>query len=128
MAGTSNYGSTLTFNSSAVGPCIVTAFPEVVMDDADTTAHDGTGYASSIPTGLVRVGDLTLSVLAEASTYTTLRAHQTNLTVAAVAITNTLETITGDGWVKSVKVEDADATDPDALKLTVVFACTGAWS
>lgn len=128
MAGTTNYGSVLTFGGSSIGACIVTGFPEVVMDEADTTSHDGTGFASSIPTGLVHVGDLTLSVLAESGTYDGLRTFQTNKTVDAVEVTNGIDTITGDGWVRSVKVEDADATDPDAIKLTVVFACTGAWS
>ncbi len=30
--------------------------------------------------------------------------------------------------IQSVKVEDADAQSPDANKLTVVVACTGAWT
>lgn len=128
MAGTSDYSSTFTFNSVSIGKCIVTGFPEVVMDEAETTSHDGTGFASSIPSGLVRVGDLTLSILAESGKYAAIRLLQTNKTVATASVTNGLDTISGSGWIRSVKVEDADATDPNAIKLTVVVACTGSWS
>ena len=128
MTAVSNYGSLFTFNGASVGKCIVTGFPEVVMDDAETTNHSGSGYAESIPTGLVRVGDLTLSVLDESGVYTALRLLQTNKTIATAVITNGIDTLTGSGWIRSVKLEDADATDPDANKLTVVVACTGAWT
>jgi hypothetical protein len=128
MAAASDYGSLFTFNAVSIGKCIVTGFPEVVMDEAETTSHDGTGFASSIPGGLVRVGDLTLSILAEAGTYEALRLLQTNKTVDDASLTNSLDTIAGSGWIRSVKVEDADATDPNAIKLAVVVACTGAWT
>jgi hypothetical protein len=128
MAAGSDYGSLLTFGGDPLGLCIVTGFPEVVMDEADTTCHDGSGFASSIPTGLVRVGDITLSVLAESGTWDAILALQVAKTVDAVSISNTIDTIAGDGWIRSVKVEDADATDPNAIKLTVVIACTGSWT
>ena len=128
MAGNTDYGSVLTFGAASLGSCIVTGFPEVVMDEADTTNHSGGGYAESIPTGLVRVGDLTLSLLAEAGMWDDILALQVAKTVDAVEITNGLDTITGDGWIRSIKVEDADATDPNAIKLTVVIACTGSWT
>jgi hypothetical protein len=128
MAAASNYGSLFTFNAASIGKCIVTGFPEVVMGDAETTNHSGAGYAESIPDGLVRVGDLTLSVLDEAGVYTAIRLLMTNKTVATAIVTNNIDTITGSGWIRSVKVEDADANDPDANKLTVVVACTGAWT
>ena len=128
MAAASNYGSLFTFNAVSIGKCIVTGFPEVVMGDAETTNHSGGGYAESIPDGLVRVGDLTLSVLDEAGVYTAIRLLMTNKTVATAIVTNNIDTITGSGWIRSVKVEDADSTDPDANKLTVVVACTGSWT
>jgi hypothetical protein len=128
MAGATNYGSTFTFNGVSIGKCIIVGFPEVVMGDAETTNHSSGGYAESIPDGLVRVGDLTLSVLDEAGVYTALRLLQTNKTVATAVVGNGIDTLTGSGWIRSVKAEDADATDPDANKLTVVVACTGSWT
>lgn len=128
MTAVTNYGSTFTFNSVSIGKCIIVGFPEVVMDDAETTNHSSGGFAESIPAGLVRVGDLTLSVLNETGVYAALRLLQTNKTVATAVVGNGLDTITGSGWIRSVKAEDADATDPDANKLTVVVACTGSWT
>lgn len=128
MAAVTNYGSTFTFNGSSIGKCIIVGFPEVVMDDAETTNHSSGGYAESIPSGLVRVGDLTLSVLDETGVFAAIRLLMTNKTVATAVIGNGLDTLTGSGWIRSVKVEDADATDPDANKLTVVVACTGSWT
>lgn len=128
MTAVTNYGSLFTFNGASIGKCIVTGFPEVVMGDAETTNHSGSGYAESIPDGLVRIGDLTLSILNETGVYTAIRLLMTNKTVATAIVTNGIDTITGSGWIKSVKAEDADATDPDANKLTVVVACTGAWT
>lgn len=128
MTAVTNYGSLFTFNGASVGKCIITGFPEVVMGEAETTNHSGSGYAESIPDGLVRVGDLTLSILNESGVYTALRLLQTNKTVATAVVTNGIDTIQGSGWIRSVKPEDADATDPDANKLTVVVACTGSWT
>jgi len=128
MTAVTNYGSTFTFNSVSIGKCIVVGFPEMVMGEAETTNHSGAGYAESIPDGLVRAGDLTLSVLDETGVYTALRLLQTNKTVATAAVGNGIDSISGSGWIRSVKIEDADATDPDANKLTVVVACTGAWT
>lgn len=128
MTAVTNYGSLFTFNSVSIGKCIITGFPEVVMGEAETTNHSGNGYAESIPDGLVRVGDLTLSILNESGVYTALRLLQTNKTVATAVVTNGIDTITGSGWVRSVKPEDADSTDPDANKITVVVACTGSWT
>ena len=128
MAAVTNYGSLFTFNGVSIGKCIVTGFPEVVQGEAETTNHSGGGYAESIPDGLVRVGDLTLSILNESGVYTAIRTLQTNKTVAIAVVTNGIDTITGSGWIRSVKPEDADATDPDANKITCVVACTGSWT
>ena len=55
MAGTSNYGSTWTFNAASY-KCIVTGFPELTTDELDATNHSSGGYAESVPSGLIRVG------------------------------------------------------------------------
>jgi hypothetical protein len=128
MAAVSDYGSTFTFNGSSIGKCIVVGFPEVSDGGVETTNHSGVGYAESIPSGLKRIGDLTLSVLNESGVYSALRTLQNNKTVATAVVGNGIDTITGSGWIKSVKGEDADATDPKANSLTVVVACTGSWS
>jgi hypothetical protein len=128
MAASSDYGSTFTFNSVSIGKCIIVGFPEVSDEGVETTNHSTSGYATSIPSGLVRVGDLTLSVLDESGVYAAIRLLMTNKTVATAAIGNGIESISGSAWVKSVKLEDADATGPKADTMTVVLACTGAWS
>jgi hypothetical protein len=128
MTAVSDYGSTFTFNSVSIGKCIVVGFPEVIDEGTETTNHSSSGYGESIPSGLKRIGDLTLSVLNESGVYSALRTLQNNKTVAAAIVTNGIDTITGSGWVKSVKPEDADATSPKANGITVVLACTGSWS
>ena len=124
MAGTSNYGSTWTFNAVSY-KVIVTGFPEVTTDEIDTTHHASGGFAESIPSGLLRVGNITMEVLEESGNYSTLQTAMTNKTVANSVIENNLTTLTGSSYIKSVKMEDADAQSPDANKLTVVLAMTG---
>lgn len=127
MAGTSNYGSTWTFNGESY-KCIVTGFPELSTDEIDTTNHSSGSYAEAIPSGLIRVGNFTLSLLEESGNLLALRNHLANKTVANSIIENNLTTLTGSSFIKSVKVEDADAQSPDANKITVVVAATGTWT
>jgi hypothetical protein len=124
MSGTSNYGSTWTFNGASY-KCIVTGFPELTTDEIDTTNHSSGGYAESIPSGLIRVGNITMAVLEESGNFSTLQTAMVNKTVANSVIENNLTTLTGSSYVKSVKQEDADAQSPDANKMTVVLAMTG---
>lgn len=126
MAGTSNYGSTWTF-ANASYKCIVTGFPEITTDELDSTNHSSGGYAESVPSGLVRVGDITMSVLEESGNFATFQTAMVNKTVATSVIENNLTTLTGSSFIVSVKMEDADAQSPDVNKLTVVLAATGAW-
>lgn len=128
MTAVTNYGSTFTFNGSSIGKCIVVGFPELATDAANTTNHSSGGFAESIPNGVITVGDMTLSVLDETGVVSALRTLVVNKTVATAVVGNGIDTLTGSGWIKSVKVEDADAQGPDANKLTVVVACTGVWT
>lgn len=128
MTAVTNYGSTFTFNSTTIGKCIVVGFPEFATDAADTTNHSSSGWGENIPNGLIRMGELTLSVLNESGVYSALRTLMVNKTVATAVISNGIDTITGSAWVKNVKMEDADAQSPDANKLTVVLQATGSWS
>jgi hypothetical protein len=126
MAGTSNYGSTWTFNSASY-KCIVTGFPELTTDELDATNHSSGGYAESVPSGLIRVGNITMSVLEESGNFATFQTAMVNKTVANSVIENNLATLTGSSYILSVKQEDADAQSPDVNKLTVVLAATGTW-
>lgn len=128
MTATTNYGSTFTFNSVTIGKCIVIGFPEFATEGPDTTNHSSGGWGESIPSGLIRVGDLTMSVLNEAGVYLAIRTLMVNKTIGPSVIANGVDTITGQSWIKSVKLEDADAQSPDANKLTVVVAPTGSWT
>lgn len=127
MAGTSNYGSTWTFNSESY-KCIVTGFPAISTDAIDTTNHSSGSYAEQIPSGLVRIGNFTLEVLEESGNLLALRNHVVNKTVATSVIENNLTTLTGSSFIVSVTPSEADATSPDANKLTVEVACTGTWT
>lgn len=128
MAGTSNYGSTFTFNGATIGKCIVIGFPELATAEADITNHSSGGFGESIPNGLIRISDITMSLLDETGVFAALRTYMVNKTIATAVISNNGTPITGSAWIKSVKLEDADAQSPDANKLTVVLACTGSWT
>jgi len=127
MAGTSNYGSTWTF-ANASYKCIVTGFPEVTTDTLDATNHLSGGYAEAVPSGLIRIGDITMSVLEESGNLSTFLTAMVNKTVATSVIENNLTTLTGSSFIASVKMEDADAQGPDVNKLTVVLSTTGVWT
>lgn len=127
MAAVSNYGSTFTFNGSSIGKCRIITPPSLEMDDAETTNHSSSGWAESIPGGLIRVGDTTIELLNESGVLSALRTSMVNKTVAAAVITNGIDTLTSAGaWIKSITPTEADATDPEANGLTIVIANTGA--
>lgn len=127
MAGTSNYGSTWTFDGESY-KCIVTGFPELKTDKINTTNHSSGGYGEAIPSGLIMVGDFTLEVLEESGNFAALLDHMVNKTVATSVIENNLTTLTGSSFILSAKPEDADAQSPDANKITVVVSPTGTWT
>jgi hypothetical protein len=128
MAPSTNYGSTLTFNGATIGKCVVEGFPEISTGKIDTTNHAGGGKAESIPSGLVSLGDLTVTVLEEAGTLAAIKTYIDNKTVGTIAIANNSSTMSGQGYFLSVAPGEADAQDPDANKLEVALACTGAWT
>ena len=127
MAATSNFGSTWTFNGASY-KCIVTGFPELTTEPLNSNNHSSPGYTEKIPSGLVDVGDITMSVLEESGNFATLQTAMVNKTVATSVIENNLTTLTGSSFIISVKPEDADAQGPDVNKLTVVLSATGAWT
>ncbi len=128
MTAVTNYGSLFTFNSVSIGKCRVTGFPEIATDKAPTTNHSSGGFAESIPTGLITIGDMKLSLLNEAGVLSALRTLLVNKTVATAVVTNGIDTITGQGYILSVQPKDADAEAPKANELDVVVAATGTWT
>lgn len=127
MSGTSNYGSSWTFNGEAY-KCKVVGFPAIMTDVIPTTHHGSGGYAESIPSGLIRIENFTLEVLEESGNLLALRNHMASKTVATSIIENNLTTLTGSSFIVSVTPSEADAQSPDADFLTVEVACTGTWT
>ncbi|HEY6020149.1 MAG TPA: hypothetical protein VIY48_09680 [Candidatus Paceibacterota bacterium] len=125
MAYDTDYGSTLSFAGSSVGDCKVIDFPELATEMIDTTNHASGGYAEQIPSGLIRVGDITLEVLMEAGMLAAIQAKIVAKTSGAIVVTNEIDTFTGTGYYKSIKEESADAQAPDAVRATVVMSFTG---
>lgn len=123
-----NYGSTLTFNGATIGKCVVEGFPEISTGKIDITNHASGGKAESIPNGVVSLGDMTVTVFEESGTLAALNTYINNKTVGTVAIANNSSTMSGSGFFLSVAPGEADAQDPDANKLEVAIACTGAWT
>lgn len=125
MTGTSDYGSTLTFNASSIGKCIVIDFPELATDKINVTNHASGGYSEAIPSGLLTIGDITLMLLCEASKFGNIKDFMEAKTVGTVVISNGLDTFSGSGFFVSIKEESADAQGPNAVRASVVIAFTG---
>ena len=128
---TTNYGMTFTFNGSSIGSCQIIEYPEVSTGVVETTDHAGGGVAEFIPSGVLTLGQITLSVICSvASNVTTLDTAMDNKTVANSVISNGVNTATFSSFIQSIKIESADATGPEANKMTVVIQPTGtiAWS
>lgn len=124
-AATSNYGATLTHGGVAIGACMVIDFPEIITDKAETTNHAGGGVREYIPSGLIGLGDITISVILVAGVLSAIYTKMQNKIIASTVINDGIETKTFSGFFLSIKEEAADATGPDASKATVVITCTG---
>jgi len=124
-AGISDYGSTLTFAAQAIGKCIVIDFPELATDKIDTTNHASGGYSEAIPSGLLRIGDITLMVLCEAGKFGAIKDFMEAKTTGAIVVANPLDSFSGTGFFVSIKEEAADAQAPNAVRASVVMAFTG---
>lgn len=122
----SNYASTLTFNGATIGACMVIDFPELTTGKIEITNHAGGGVAEFIPSGVLTAGDITLSLIDASGVFSALKTYMTNKTIATTVLTDGIKTLTFSAFFTSVKPEAADATSPDAVKLTVVLSPTGA--
>ena len=121
----SNYGLTLTKGGQPVGKCKVINNPEVSTEKISSTHHGSGGWAESIPSGLITVGDIELEVICEATTFYDVVAEMEAQTISSVVITDAVDTFTCNGYYLSAKKSGADADNPDLVKATVKIAFTG---
>lgn len=121
----SNYASTLTFAGAEVGKCLIVDFPELNTPRINTTNHASGGWSEAIPSGLINVGDITLSVIVTDTVLAAIRTAMLARTIDEIIVGDVVETITADGFYVSAKKEAADAQSPDVIKATIVMAFTG---
>ena len=121
----SNYGASFTKGGSAPARAMVIDFPEVTTEPIEITNHANGGKSEFMPSGLITVGDVTVSLLLPSGTLSVLYAEMENKTVSACVIRNATDIMTFQGFYNSIKPEPADATSPDAQKVTLVITPTG---
>jgi hypothetical protein len=121
----SNYESSLTKGGTLVGPALVLDFPEMATQKIPTTNHGSGHYGEGIPSGLIILGDITVSVIIQAGTLTTMQDEMEARLVNEIVLADVLQSMTFDGFYLSVKKEPADAQAPDVIKATVVISPTG---
>ena len=122
---TSNYGATFTKGSQPIGDCIVLDFPEIKMDAVESTNHGSNGAREYLPSMLYGLGEITLSVIVASGVLDGMFTELSAGTVSSCVITNSVDTMTFDGFYTSIKPESADAQKPDVDKVTVVLQPTG---
>lgn len=120
-----NYGSTFTKGGQSIGKCIVLDFPELSTGKVNITNHSSGGKTEFIPNGLIEAGDITLSVLAEGTALADMYSDMAAKSIEQCVVANDVDTLTFSGWYQSIKEEQADAQNPDAVKVTCVIAITG---
>ncbi len=120
-----NYGSTFTKGGNSIGKCIVLDFPELSTGKVNITNHASGGKTESIPNGLIDAGAITLSVLCETDTFSDMYDEMESKTISQCVVSNSIDTMTFSGWYQSIKEEQADAQNPDAIKAIVVLEITG---
>lgn len=122
----SDYGGTFQFPSGTAYPSMVLDYPELTMAGVEITNHAGGGVTEYVPSGLLDVGEFALSILGQHGTLNTLKTAQVAKTVALCVLTNPIDTMLFNGMLTSVKEEAADATSPDAVRITLSVRPTGA--
>lgn len=121
----SNYSSEFHFPSgTAIYAAQVIGFPEIAMGERNTTNHGSGGKEERQPNGLVAASDFTVSLLAVPG-HTSLHTDRDAGTVRLCFLKGKVHTYLFQGWIKSIKEEDADSTSPDSSKLTVVVTPVG---
>lgn len=117
----SNYGSTFTKGGQVIGLCQVIEWPEISTDPIEQTNHSSAGVREFIPSGLIGLGEVTLSVILQSGKLVSMVNEMGAKTISACVIANALYTGTFQGFYTSIKTESADAQSPDVVKATVVL-------
>jgi hypothetical protein len=100
-------------------------FPELVMGERNITNFGSGGKEERVPNGMLAAGDFTLSILSTSGQMNTLATDQAAKTEKVCFLKNPVHTYLFTGWIKSLKEESVDATNPDSVKLTVVVTPHG---
>jgi hypothetical protein len=121
----SNYGEEFHFPSGTIIYAVqVIGKPEYAMGERNITNHGNGGYEERAPNGLLAASDFTLSLIATPGNVS-LITDQAAKTERVCYIKGKQFGYLFTGWIKSVKEEDADASSPDSVKLTVVVTPRG---
>jgi hypothetical protein len=121
----SSYGSEFHFPSGTIiYAAQVVGFPEIAMGERNITNHGNGGREERAPNGLVAAGDFTVQIIST-SGLTSLHADRTAGTERLCFLKGKVHTYLFTGWIKSIKEEDADATNPDSVKATLVVTPRG---
>lgn len=123
-----NYGGTFAFPSGTAYPCQVKDYPDFQAPAINITNDQSNGKGEFIPSPLVTPTPFTVMILGRQGTYAALKSHETNKTVGCVVVTDSFESLVGDGMVTNVKKEPADQKTPDAVKISVTIQPTGDWN
>lgn len=125
-----SYGTVLKKGSTAVGEIVSVGIPEILQDAVETTNHSSSGWRTFIPNGLKELGEFELSIISGSQTFNTIYADITGATSAVYTIDYPTETGNLTDWSftafpVSIKVEDMDATKPEAVTMKVKFQASG---
>jgi len=123
-----NYGGTFAFPSGTYYPCQVKDYPDFQAPAINITNDGSGGYSEFIPAPLITLSPFTVMVLGRQGTYAALKAHEVSKTVGCVVVSDTFETLVGEGMVTNVKKEPADQKTPDAVKISVTIQPTAGWN
>lgn len=125
-----NYPFVLSRGAVVLGHVQVAKWPEESQGKVVLTGHDSDHKAESMPDGIEDYTPLVCTLVPIAASIHAIRADYKNGTVTAWSIADDVDTCTFNGWVMSIKKNDADGAKPDAIKFDVTIQPTGglAWT
>jgi hypothetical protein len=122
----SNYASQFSFPSgTALYAAQVITFPEMTMGERNVTNHGNGGYEERKPNGLKATGDFTIAIMSTPLLIASLKTDKDAGTERTSHLKNPINQYTFTGWIKSIKEEDADATQPDSVKAMITVTPVG---
>lgn len=125
-----SYGTILKKGSTSVGEIISVGVPEIIQEAVETTNHSSNGWKTFIPSGLKELGEFELTLIAGSTVFNTIYADMTGETVAEYTVDYPTGSTNLTDWSfmafpTSVKIEDMDATKPEAMTFKVKFQSSG---